>query len=72
MIAGGGSYFPVAYQSKRQTAASRSTTEAEAFALATNLFSDAIPVQEHLSQILGQKIPLTCQQDNLATIQVYN
>ena len=70
VIAGGGSYFPVAYQSKRQTAASRSTTEAEAIALATNLFSDAIPVQEHLSQILGQKIPLTCQQDNLATIQV--
>ena len=32
--------FPVAFQSKRQTACSRSTTEAEAIALATALFSD--------------------------------
>ena len=50
VIAGGGSYFPAAYQSKRQTAASRPTTEAEAIALASALFSDAIPVQEHLSE----------------------
>ena len=68
-IAGGRSFFPATFQSKRQTACSRSTTEAEAIALATALFSDAIPVQEFLSQLLGVKVPIICNQDNTATIQ---
>ena len=69
-IAGGGSFFPVTFQSKRQTACSRSTTEAEAIALASALFSDAIPAQQFISQLFGTQIPLTCHQDNTATIQV--
>ena len=69
-IAGGGSFFPITFQSKRQTACSRSTTEAEAIALASALFSDAIPAQEFMSQLLDSPIPLTCHQDNTATIQV--
>ena len=68
-IAGGRSFFPATFQSKRQTACSRSTSEAEAIALATALFSDAIPVQEFLSQLLGGKVPIICNQDNTATIQ---
>ena len=62
--------FPISFQSKRQTTCSRSTTEAEAIALATALFNDAIPAQQFLSQLLGSAIPLTCHQDNTATIQV--
>ena len=70
VIAGGKSYFPVVYQSKSQTACSRSTTEAEAISLASALFSDGLPTQEHLSQVLNQQISMTCHQDNTATIQV--
>ena len=66
---GGSSFFPISFQSKRQTACSRSTTEAEAIALASALFSDAIPAQQFLSELLGTTIPLTCQQDNTATIK---
>ena len=72
MVAGGGSYFPIAFQSKRQTAASRSTTEAEAIALATALFGDAMPAQEFLANLFGEQVPIMCHQDNAdtATIQV--
>ena len=70
VISGGSSFSPISFQSKRQTASSRSTTEAEAIALATALFNDAIPAQQFLSELPGSTIPLTCHQDNTATIQV--
>ena len=70
VIGGGSSYFPISFQSKRQTAVSRSTTEAEAISLATAVFQDAVPTVDHLNEILGQEIPLTCFQDNEATIAV--
>ena len=70
VIGGGSSYFPISFQSKRQTAVSRSTTEAEAISLATAVSQDAVPTVDHLYEILGQEIPLTCFQDNEATIAV--
>ena len=70
VIGGGSSYFPISFQSKRQTAVSRSTTEAEAIPLATAVFQDAVPTVDHLNEILSQEIPLTCFQDNEATIAV--
>jgi len=70
VIGGGSSYFPISFQSKRQTAVSRSTTEAEAISLATAVSQDAVPTVDHLYEILGQEIPLTCFQDNDATIAV--
>jgi len=70
VIAGGLSSFPVVYQSKRQTACSRSTTEAETISLANALFGDGLPMQQHLEEIFGHDIPMTCHQDNTATIQV--
>ena len=70
VIGGGSSYFPISFQSKRQTAVSRSTTEAEAISLATAVFQDAVPTVDHLNEILGQEISLTCFQDNEATIAV--
>jgi len=36
------------------------------------LFGDAIPAQEHLASVLKAQVPMTCQQDNTATIQVIN
>ena len=70
VIGGGKSYFPVSFQSKRQTAVSRSTTEAEAISLATAIFQDAVPTVDHLTEILSQEVSLTCFQDNEATIAV--
>ena len=52
VISGGSSFFPISFQSKRQTASSRSTTEAEAIALATALFNDAIPAQQFCQSCL--------------------
>ena len=64
------SWFPISWLSKRQTAVSRSRTEAEASSLATGLFDESLPNQEFLSRILGRSVLLRCKQDNTATIQV--
>ena len=64
-IAGGRSFLPLTFQSKSQTACSRSPTEAETVALATALFSDAIPAQEFLSLLLGVNVPIICHQGNI-------
>ena len=70
MIGGGRSYLTISFHSKRQTAVSRSTTEAEAISLTTAVFQDAVPTGDYLDEILGQEISLTCFQDNAATIAV--
>ena len=48
----------------------QSVTEAEAISPATAVFQDAVPTVDHLNEILGQEVPLTCFQDNEATIAV--
>ena len=70
VVQGPNSWFPISWLSKRQSAVSRSTTEAEAISLATGLFDEGLPNQEFLSKILGRSILLRCKQDNTATIQV--
>ena len=70
VVSGPRTWFPVTWMSKRQTAVSRSTTEAETISLAQSFFSDALPTQEFLSMILQRPVVLRCKQDNTATIQV--
>ena len=69
-VSGKGTYFPISWCAKKQTACRRSTTEAETISLAHTLFSEALPFQEHLTRILKRKVLLKCEQDNKATIQV--
>ena len=58
--------------SKRQCAASRSTTEAEfvALNLSTSLFTEAIPLLEICQQLITPEIVLNCYEDNQAVIAI--
>ena len=70
VISGPNSWFPVCWVSRKQTATSRSTTEAEVVALAVCLFSEAIPMLQLLDLLLGRKVDLYILEDNQATIKV--
>ena len=70
MIVGPGTWFPVAWIFHKQTATSRSTTEAESVALATSLVHEAYPVWDLLELILGRRVTLRVKEDNQATIKV--
>ena len=67
-----GTQFPIAWSSRRQQAVSRSTTEAELVSLAEGLFMEALPVQDLLSRICGQSIPIRVREDNESVIKVLN
>ena len=69
-LVGPDSFFPLAWISKRQTATSRSTTEAEMISLAYGLFAEALPALSLWERILGRPMTLKCMQDNQATIIV--
>ena len=67
-----GTQFPIAWLSRRQQAVSRSTTEAELVSLAEGFFMEALPVQDLLSRICGQSIPIRVREDNESVIKVLN
>ena len=69
-LAGTQTSFPLMWSSKRQTSTSRSTTEAEVIAMATAVFSEALPVMQLWETILERKIETIVCEDNQATIQV--
>ena len=64
------SFFPLAWLGKRQTAASRSTTEAEMISMAASLFGEGLPTLELVEMLLGRKVDLVMEQDDQATILV--
>ena len=55
----------IAWSSKRQQAASRSTAEAEGVSLADCLATETLSVQDLLSKVCGRRIPLRVREDNL-------
>ena len=55
ILAGPNTRFPIAWVSKRQTATSRSTTEAETVSLGKTLFDEALPTLDLWELILGSK-----------------
>ena len=65
-----GTFFPLAWLAKKQTATSRSTTEAEMVALATALFSEALPTLGLWEQLLDREMVLVIMEDNEATIKI--
>ena len=70
VLAGPNSWFPLSWISKRQSAVARSTTEAEVVSLAVSLHTEAIPMQDLMSLVLGRRVPLVILEDNQATIKV--
>ena len=64
VLAGPSSWFPLSWLSKRQSAVSRSTTEAKVVSLAASLHTEAIPMQDLFNLILGRKVPLVILEDN--------
>ena len=70
VIQGPNSFFPLTWASRRQTASSRSTTEAEFISLDAGIFGEALPVQA-LCEILADKlVNLICHEDNSAVIAI--
>ena len=70
ILSGPNTRFPLAWVSKRQTATSRSTTEAEAISLAHSLFGEALPALTLWETLLGRSVKLRILEDNQATIKV--
>jgi len=56
--------------SKKQGAVSRSTTEAEAAAMATTLFDEGLPLLELFSVLFKKSVRLLIREDNEATAKV--
>ena len=70
VLAGPNTWFPICWISRKQTATSRSTTEAEVVALAVCLFAEAIPTLQLFDLLLGRKVDLVILEDNQATIKI--
>ena len=62
--------FPVWWSSKRQTSVARSTPEAEAVAMASAMFSEALNIQVLLEHLLGHAINVVFHQDNETLLKV--
>ena len=63
-------FFPLSWIGKKQTAGSRSTTEAEAISLAYSHFSETLPTLQLWRRILGRDAHLEVLEDNEATIKI--
>ena len=60
--------WPIAWSSKKQTASSSSTCEAETISISLSLRKEAIPALDLLEKLLGRPVQLIAHEDNSATI----
>ena len=65
-------FFPLDWFSKRQSATSHSTTEAELVAASKMLRESLIPIQSLWSLLLQRKVVSVIHEDNMSTITVVN
>ena len=70
VLTGPNTFFPFTAVSRKQTCASRSTTEAEMVAANLALRQVGLPAQILLNTLLGRDVPLVLKEDNTATIQI--
>ena len=70
VLCGPNTFFPLSWICKKQTAVSRSTTEAEVISLAYSLFSEALPILQLWCRILKREVPLDVREDNEAIIEI--
>ena len=66
----GEAFFPLFWQSKKQSSVARSTSEAESIALAATLFGETLRIQEMLERLFEVSIPIHLEQDNEAVIRI--
>ena len=69
-IAGNNSYFPLDWYSKRQSATSHSTTEAELVSASKMLRESLVPIQHLWSIMLQRPMHAVIHEDNMSTITV--
>ena len=69
-LSGKNTSFPLTWMSKKQGAVPRSTTEAEAAAMATTLFDEGLPLLELFSVLFRKSVRLLIREDNEATAKV--
>ena len=60
--------WPLSWYSRKQTATSSSTCEAETISISSGLRKEAIPMLSLVEQLLGRPVLLVCHEDNEATI----
>ena len=70
VLRGVGTFFPLAWISKRQTSTSRSTTESEVISLAFSLYQEGLPSLQLWELLLQRSVKLRVMEDNQATILV--
>ena len=66
----GEAFFPVFWQSKKQSSVARSTSEAESIALASTMYGEVLHIQEMLGHLFEVSIPVKFEQDNEAAIKI--
>ena len=69
-LRGPNSVWPLSWASKKQTAVSRSTTEAEVIAMAFGVFSEALPMEVLWGMVLQREIHTIIYEDNEATEKI--
>ena len=69
-IHGSNTYFPLDWYSKRQSATSHSTTEAELISASKMLRESLVPLMELWSLMLDRKVKGVINEDNMSTITV--
>ena len=62
--------FPLWWASKKQTSVARSTPEAEAIAMASAMFGEALNIQVMMEHLLGRAIDVVFHQDNETLLKV--
>ena len=68
-VSAGDAFFPLFWQSRKQSSVARSTSEAEAIALSATLFGETLHIQEMLEHLFEITIPVKLEQDNEAVIR---
>jgi hypothetical protein len=64
----GEAFFPLFWQSKKQSSVARSTSESESIALAATLFGETLHIQEMLQHLFEVSVPVALEQDDEAVI----
>ena len=66
----GEAFFPLLWQSRKQSSIARSTPEAEIIAFAAVLYGEALHIQETLQYLFEQDVSVKLEQDNEAVIKI--
>ena len=66
----GKSFFPLFWQSRKQSSVARSTPEAEIIAFTSTLYGETLHIQETLQHLFEDDVQVRLEQDNEAAIKI--